>query len=341
MKRNMASVLIENAEWSAQDLPSGLSIDSTTGAITGTPAQGTGAFGSGGQTSYTVPVRVNTPYGTTTKSINVIVRKTRYEIRKNNTKFATVTLGDLKKMAEDGTVETRFGFGAELIVPVHNLYNQESAIYECPFRLGTVREFELQDGTKFTGLGLVSKYGLPVADVQFDAKEPSNSNSDRKQYGNNRWMYSALRQWMNKAGTNWWESQHSADASPTAEWVASHGLLDCFPASFIDAIQPVKTVTQTHSVDGGGLDTTYDKFFCLSANEVFSGQVVDEGSQWEFYESGSKVHYSISNTSSKVCLWLRSVRPGDSSGVWGVYSGGSLDDGGAGNAYRACAACSL
>ena len=31
----------------------------------------------------------------------------------------------------------------------------------------------------------------------FDATEPSNGNSDRRGYGNNRYIYSNLRQWLN------------------------------------------------------------------------------------------------------------------------------------------------
>ena len=34
----------------------------------------------------------------------------------------------------------------------------------------------------------------------FDAKEPSNSNTDRQKYGNNRYLHSNLRQWLNKSG---------------------------------------------------------------------------------------------------------------------------------------------
>lgn len=50
----------------------------------------------------------------------------------------------------------------------------------------------------------------------FDATEPSNGNSDRHGYGNNRYIYSNLRQWLNSpaAAGQWYTAQHSADQTP-------------------------------------------------------------------------------------------------------------------------------
>lgn len=39
----------------------------------------------------------------------------------------------------------------------------------------------------------------------FDAKE-SGGNSDRRNYGNNRYSLANIRQWLNKSGTNWYLS---------------------------------------------------------------------------------------------------------------------------------------
>ena len=44
----------------------------------------------------------------------------------------------------------------------------------------------------------------------FDAKE-SGGNSDRQNYGNNRYSLANIRQWLNKSGTNWYQAQHSYD----------------------------------------------------------------------------------------------------------------------------------
>lgn len=50
----------------------------------------------------------------------------------------------------------------------------------------------------------------------FDAKESGNSNSDRRNYGNNRAAVANLLQWLNSAAGagQWYSAQHSADAPP-------------------------------------------------------------------------------------------------------------------------------
>ena len=55
----------------------------------------------------------------------------------------------------------------------------------------------------------------------FDATEPSNGNSDRRGYGNNRYIYSNLRQWLNSpaAAGQWYTAQHSADQTPDSSHV--------------------------------------------------------------------------------------------------------------------------
>ena len=55
----------------------------------------------------------------------------------------------------------------------------------------------------------------------FDATEPSNGNSDRRGYGNNRYIYSNLRQWLNSpaAAGQWYTAQHSVDQTPDSSHV--------------------------------------------------------------------------------------------------------------------------
>ena len=342
---------IENLNASAAGLPAGVTLNPATGVLSGTVPAGTGCFGTGGQSSFIASVTATSSNrGSVTKNVSIIVKKTKYEIRSaEGTTLARVSLSDLHSMVLNGTAESQYGIGAELIVPVHNLFGDTAGmIRECPFRFGTFRSFELEDGTSFTGIGLEAKYALPLIDVEFDAPEPSNSDSNRKNYGNNRWMYSALRQWMNKIGTNWWSSQHSADAAPTTEgWTSAVGLLDCFPSTFVDALRPVKVTTKTHSVDGGGVDTTYDTFFPLSAKEYgYTGSNVaaEDGDTWELYSSATnadRIHYAIEDHSEAWHEWLRSVFPGNSYGVRLVGADGSLNYHNASGHRRACAACVL
>ena len=48
----------------------------------------------------------------------------------------------------------------------------------------------------------------------FDAKEPSNTNGDRRSYGNNRYSQSNIDQWLNSQDAAWYSARHSYDAPP-------------------------------------------------------------------------------------------------------------------------------
>ena len=112
----------------------------------------------------------------------------------------------------------------------------------------------------------------------FDAKESSNGNSDRKSYGNNRYIYSNLRQWLNSsaAAGAWYAAQHSADAPPTSAnvWSSTNaydtiaGFLNGFTADERAALLDTTITVGKSSTDGGGTETCVDKIFPLSCTEV-------------------------------------------------------------------------
>ncbi len=112
----------------------------------------------------------------------------------------------------------------------------------------------------------------------FDAKESANSNSDRRSYGNNRYIYSNLRQWLNSAAAAgaWYTAQHSADAAPTSGNVWSGynaydglaGFLNAFTADERAALLDTTITVGKSSTDGGGTETCTDKIFPLSCTEV-------------------------------------------------------------------------
>ena len=116
----------------------------------------------------------------------------------------------------------------------------------------------------------------------FDAKEPSSSVSDRKSYGNNRYIYSNLRQWLNsdKAAGQWYTAQHSTDAPPSTAnvWTSGStavnpydtlaGFLNAFTADERAALLATTITVGLSSTDGGGTETCVDKIFPLSCTEV-------------------------------------------------------------------------
>lgn len=121
------------------------------------------------------------------------------------------------------------------------------------------------------------------------SKPDGNMNSIyRCAYGYNRWSQSALRQYLNGKGTNWWKPQNKWDRPP--EYVGKHGFLDGIPAEELSVMRRVKVVTGVPYCEEGTanepvLDTTYDLVFLPSLEEHFlalneSGMKGKEGEAW-------------------------------------------------------------
>ena len=134
----------------------------------------------------------------------------------------------------------------------------------------------------------------------FDAKESANGNSDRKNYGNNRWIYSNIRQWLNSAAAAnaWYAAQHSADAPPSAANVWNNvnqyqtiaGFLNAFTANERNALLSTNRVVGRSSTDGGGTETCTDKIFLLTCSEVnLTGDVTAGSKLAIFSDNASRI----------------------------------------------------
>ena len=110
-----------------------------------------------------------------------------------------------------------------------------------------------------------------------DVKEPQNSTGGyRSTHGNNRYIHTNKRQWLNKAGLNWYEPQHPADAPPTDANTDLNcngydnfpGFLSCFTDKELAICKPTTLTVNKNPGDGAGQDTFTDKFFLPSLAEV-------------------------------------------------------------------------
>lgn len=182
----------------------------------------------------------------------------------------------------------------------------------------------------------------------FDAKESGNSDNNRRNYGNNRYSLSNLRQWLNKAGSPWYQAQHGADAAPTNANVWSNyneyddeaGFLTGFSAQMLAAILNTTLTVAKASVDGGGSETVTDRVFLLSKAEVGLGAEngVSEGSTLAMFSDNASrqcrpTAQAVSNSEYKTSslsasqpwwYWLRSPGASDSDYVRSVISDGTL-----------------
>ena len=132
-----------------------------------------------------------------------------------------------------------------------------------------------------------------IRTAAFDAKEPSNSNSDRKSYGNNRWSVSNIRQWLNSSGEagKWFTKQHDYDEPPTSDYVfdssgayaGDPGFLAGFSDEVIQHFTDITNTTALNEYDRVGsetLETTVDKVFLPSWTELIgsTNYGIEEGS---------------------------------------------------------------
>lgn len=188
----------------------------------------------------------------------------------------------------------------------------------------------------------------------FDAIEASNSDSNRKSYGNNRYIYSNIRKWLNSAAAagKWYSAQHSADAAPTNanvwnnynEYDQEAGFLAGFSANFLAAIMPTTRTVGRASVDGGGTETCTDNVFFATCTEVgLTGDVTAGSKLALFSDDASRLAYPTAECVSKSeytnsgfaaskpwWWWLADAYASNSYYVRYVYSSGALSNG------RAC-----
>lgn len=196
---------------------------------------------------------------------------------------------------------------------------------------------------------------IPIV-LAFDAKEPNNSNSDRKNYGNNRYSYANVLQWLNSNATagNWYSAKHSADQSPNSTSVVTYnpyadlaGFLAMLDDDFVAALlDTTVTVAKNTVTDGGSYETVTAKMHLPSTTEVglANENGIAEGSKLAlFSDNTSRLAYptaecvsnsdytsSSFNTSSSWYWWLRTPFSGYSYPVRYVSTSGALSNG---NAY--------
>ena len=234
--------------------------------------------------------------------------------------------------------------GAKIEVPVLSAYQS---------RFGSKLVFKIADknhsGYPANSVTLITEKIIQL--MCFDAIEANNSNSDRKQYGNNRYLHSNLLQWLNSnaAAGAWYSAQHSADAPPTNanvysnynEYDAWAGFLAMIEPKFVaELLDTTQTVVKNTVTDGGSYETVTSKMFLASTTEVglANENSIAEGSLLALFSNdASRVAYPTSEcvsnseytntnfaTSKGWYWWLRTPISSSACNVRFVHSGGSL-----------------
>ena len=184
----------------------------------------------------------------------------------------------------------------------------------------------------------------------FDAKEPNNSDGNRKNYGNNKYSVSNLDQWLNStaAAGQWYSARHSADQAPDNANVWSNyneydqdaGFLAGFDDAFVAALKDTTLKVALNTVtDGGSYESVVRKFFLPSRAELFGAaeNSVMEGSLLSYFSANTNdirkaqisayaaAHSEYSVTAgNNWYYWLRTPNSSGSYDVRSVSSGGGL-----------------
>ena len=234
--------------------------------------------------------------------------------------------------------------GAKIEVPVLSAYQS---------RFGSKIVFKIADknhsGYPSNSVTLITEKIIQL--MCFDAKEASNSNSDRKSYGNNRYQHSNILQWLNSnaAAGNWYSAKHSADAPPTNanvwnnynEYDAWAGFLAMLDPKFVaELLTTTQTVARNTVTDGGSYETVTSKMFLPSTTEVglANENNIAEGTLLALFSNDasrvayptaqcvSNSEYTNSNfsTSKGWYWWLRTPNSSSAGNVRRVNSDGSL-----------------
>lgn len=163
--------------------------------------------------------------------------------------------------------------------------------------------------------------------MQWDAPETNNPNTDRKNYGNNRWSISNHRQWLNsdKAGGEWFTAQHDYDTC--GSWLrGKNGFLHDFTEAEKGIIIPQTRTCLLANVDGGGTETVVDTVWVPNRNEMGLGSEnssYPEGTVFQIFDGDNNTGAARADGYG-VNYWLSTPYAGYASHVRVVISSGGL-----------------
>ena len=155
--------------------------------------------------------------------------------------------------------------------------------------------------------------------MAYDVAEPSNSDSGRRSFGNSRYIYSNIHQWLNATKVSgWYTAQHSADAAPAYYYFP--GFLSGWSENHIAALDRATLTTSRASIDGGGTETFVARVALISTTELGLQSSTGGGRLDIFNSDGDRATGSY--------YWTRTPHPSSSFNAYQVVGSGALGNGG-------------
>ena len=159
-----------------------------------------------------------------------------------------------------------------------------------------------------------------------DAKEPTNTNTDRQNNGNNRYSQSNLDQWLNDAGLNWWTATHAYDAAPTDAGLSQPtgyddklGFKSNFTTEELAAVLDTTIRVAKNTVtDGGSYEDVVRKFFIPSTTELnlANENSIAEGVVLSAYSGAADAARIAYATQAVITNTLSASKPASTAAAW-------------------------
>lgn len=136
---------------------------------------------------------------------------------------------------------------------------------------------------------------------------------DRVQYGSNDYGESAIDQWLNGTGTDWWTAKTMFDRPPS--YKNKKGFLSGVPQEVLNVIANTEVKCGSQNVycapdSNHSINSKYTlnrKFYLASEMEIFGTTIVDDGSkQFQLYIDATNADRIKYYNSSARYWWLRS-----------------------------------
>ncbi len=155
----------------------------------------------------------------------------------------------------------------------------------------------------------------------YDAKEPTNPITKRRDFGNSRYIHSNIHQWLNSnAASAWYSAKHTYDAPPIAENVVNGvnsyaswpGFLAILNEQFGITLMSTSLQAARPDIDGGGVDSFSAKMFLPSISEMGYAPYMTtaDGTLLSYFNTNERRAYPIPETGASgfVNTYTRSAR---------------------------------
>jgi len=257
---------------------------------------------------------------------NVADHEIRITTLEDKIQYVVESWDDVQEIVRRGLAPTAFEVGDQLVAT----YNGTEIVWDI---IGI--NHDTPTDTEKTHSLTIQAHDC-IMDCEWDAEEPTNPDTSRQQYGNNRYIHSNIKQWLNSEEASFnWVSQHAYDEPSTASPYDGPGFLYNLDPDLKAVIGAVDKQVAQATIDGGGQDTFSDKVFLLSRVEVYGGDegVVTGESPYEFYENlasapesgdlDGRIKYL---SGSPRYWWLRSPNTGNSNNARNVNTPGNINN---------------